>query len=148
MVFFVHCTWVIIFMMHDSKKHMSNALCATCDSVFLYAACKLIAVFCQRRIKAYNKKAPQQNVIKCVDTKKIIFCQVFMYPYSTWHFHRTNWMPNTIMAQGLDSTGTNDLTCLVAQCARVITQSAIKGLQLRRWRTILDCIHNALSLHN
>ena len=29
-------------------------------------------------------------------------------------------MPNTIMAQDLDSTGTNNLTHLVAQCAHVL----------------------------
>ena len=73
-LFFVCCTQIIIRVMHDSKKHVSNASCAACESVFLCAACKLIAVFCQRRIK--------QNVIKCVDTKKIIFSQAFMYPYS------------------------------------------------------------------
>ena len=37
------------------------------------------------------------------------------------------------MAQGLDSTGTNNLTHLVAQCAHVslyVLQSAIKGLKI------------------
>ena len=94
--------------MHDSKKHVSNALCAACESVFLCAACKLTAVFCQRRIKAYNEKAFQQNMIKCMDMKKIIFCQVFTYPgYSRCEPAE---VPNTIMAQGLGSTGTNNLT--------------------------------------
>ena len=37
----------------------------------------------QKMIKAYNKKAPQQNVIKHMDTKKIIFYQIFTYPYSS-----------------------------------------------------------------
>ena len=37
-------------------------------------------------------------------------------------------MPNTIMAQRLDSTGTNNLTSLVTQCTAtcIIPQSAIK----------------------
>ena len=79
---FVHCTRVTIRVMHDIKKHSSIALCAARESVFLCAACKLTAIFCQRRIKIYNEKAPQQNIIKHMDTKKIIFCQVFVYPYS------------------------------------------------------------------
>ena len=78
---FVYCTRVIIRVMHDSKKHTSNASYTAHESVFLCVACKLTAIFYQRRIKAYNEKAPQQNVIKCVDTK-IIFCQVLTYPYS------------------------------------------------------------------
>ena len=114
---FVCCTWVIICVLHDSKKHASNASCAAHDLVFLCAAYKLTAIFCQRMIKAYNEKAPQQNVIKYMDTKKIIFCQVFTYPYFyRWHLYWTNWMPNTIIAQGLDSIDTNNLTHLVAQC--------------------------------
>ena len=80
-ILFVCCMRVTIRVLHDSKKHASNASCATCESVFLCVACKLTAIFCQRRIKAYNKKVPQQNMIKCVNTKKI-FCQVFMYLYS------------------------------------------------------------------
>ena len=56
--------------------------------------------------------------------KKYSVKYVFMYPYCRWHFHRTNWMPNTIMAQGLDSTGSNNLTCLVVQWARVICHKA------------------------
>ena len=114
---FVYCMWAIFCVLHDSKKHMSNALCAARESVFLCpaAACKLTAIFCQRRIKAKNEKAPQQNVIKCMGTKKIIFCQVFTYQHSRWRFHQTSWMPNMIKAQGLGSTGTNNLTCLVAQ---------------------------------
>ena len=79
---FMCCMRVIIRVMHNSMKHASNASCAACKSVFLCAACKLTVVFCQRRIQAYNEKAPQQNMIKYVDTKKIIFCQVFTYPYS------------------------------------------------------------------
>ena len=81
-LFFMHYMWVIIRVLHDSKKYASNASCAAQESVFLCTACKLIALFCQRKIKAYNEKAPQQNVIKCLDMKKIIFCQVFTYPYS------------------------------------------------------------------
>ena len=33
-------------------------------------------------------------------------------------------MPNTIMAQGLDSTSTNNLTSPVTQCARVLHHKA------------------------
>ena len=59
------CPQVILCVLHDSKKHVSIASCAAWASVFLCAACKLIAIFCQRRIKVYNwRKAPQQNVIK------------------------------------------------------------------------------------
>ena len=108
-LFFMRCMRVIIHVMHNSKKHTSNALCAAHESVFLCAACKLIAMFCPRRIKAYNEKSAQQNMIKCVDIKKIIFCQVLTYPYTRWRFHWTIWMPNMIMAQGLDSTRTNNL---------------------------------------
>ena len=57
-------------------------------------------------------------------------------------------MTNKIMAQGLGSTGTNNLTCLVAQCACVLYHKehlSIKELKLKRWRTILDCRHDALS---
>ena len=78
-LFFMLRTRIIICVLHKSKKNASNALCAACKSVFLCAACKLTAIFCQRRIKAYNEKAPQQNVIKCMDTKKMIFCLVFTY---------------------------------------------------------------------
>ena len=65
--------------MHNSKKHASNASCAERKSAFLCAACKLTAVSCQRRIKAYKENAPQQNVIKHVDMKKIIVCHIFTY---------------------------------------------------------------------
>ena len=58
-LFFVHCVQVIIPVLHNNKRHASNASCAACNSVFLCAACKLTAIFCQRRIKAYNEKAPQ-----------------------------------------------------------------------------------------
>ena len=37
--------------------HASNVSCAAHESMFLCAAYKLTAVFCQRRIEAYNKKA-------------------------------------------------------------------------------------------
>ena len=67
-LFFMRCTRVIICVMHNSKKHTSNTSCAARESVSLCVACKLTAVFCQKRIKAYNEKAPQQNVIKRVDT--------------------------------------------------------------------------------
>ena len=79
---FIRCMQVIICVLHNSKKHASNALCATHESVFLCVARKLIDIFCQRRIKVYNEKAPQQNVIKHLDTNKMIFCKVFTYPYS------------------------------------------------------------------
>ena len=32
--FFVCCMPVVICVLHDSKKHVSNALCDTCESVF------------------------------------------------------------------------------------------------------------------
>ena len=38
---FVCCTWSILRVLHDSKKHAWNTLCAACESVFLCAACKL-----------------------------------------------------------------------------------------------------------
>ena len=85
---FVYCMRVIICVMHDSKKHASNASCAARKSVFLCAACKLTAVFCQRKIKAYNKKH-QAQCDKMREHEKIIFCQVFTYPYSRLHFHQT-----------------------------------------------------------
>ena len=59
-LFFMHCTRVIICVMHDSKKHASNASCAAHESVFLRAVCKLKTVFCQRRIKAYNEEVPSK----------------------------------------------------------------------------------------
>ena len=142
--FLCACTWVIIRVMHNSNKHVSNASCAACESVLLCAACKSTAIFCQRRIKAYNEKAPPAKCDKTRGHEKIVFCQVFTYPYSRWHFHWINWMPNMIMAQGLDSTGTNNLTRLVAQCAHVLYHKA-QGLKLRHWCTILDCRHDALS---
>ena len=46
------------------------------------------------------------------------------YLSSRWHFYQTNCMPNTIMTQGLDSTGTNNLTRLVAQCVCVLYHKA------------------------
>ena len=132
-LYFVHCTWVILRVLHDSKDHVSNASCTAHESVFLCAACRLTAIRSQWSIKAYDKKAPQQSGINHVGMKKIIFCQVFMswftYPYSNplWMiFYWTNWMPNTIMAQGLDITGNNNLTRLVTQCAHVISQSALR----------------------
>ena len=64
----MRCTRVIICVLHDGKKHASNALCAARESVFLCAGCKLTANFA--------------------------------------------------------STGTNNLTRLVAQCARVLYHKA------------------------
>ena len=58
---FVRCMQVIIRVMHNSKKHPSNASFVVRESVFLCAACKLTAVFCQRRIKAYNEKAHSKS---------------------------------------------------------------------------------------
>ena len=140
-LFFVRCMRVIIRVLHISKKHASNALCPARESVFLCAACKLTVIFCQ----AYNKKAPQQNMIECMDTKK---SQVFTYPYFRWHFYWTNWMPNMITAQGLDSTGINNLTHLVAQCTRVLCHKA----QLRdlNWGTNTPFLiaYTTFSLHN
>ena len=56
-------------------------------------------------------------------------------------------MPSMIMAQGLDSTGTNNLTRLVAQCACVLYKLQLRELN---WGTsasfpIGDMM---LSLHN
>ena len=48
-LFSMCCMWVIIRMLHDGKKHASNASCAACESVFLCAGCKLIAIVCQHR---------------------------------------------------------------------------------------------------
>ena len=73
----------------DSKKHASNALCAACKSVFLCAVYKLAYIFCQRRIKAYNKiRGMLAEDDRTMDMKKIMFCQVFMPPIpipSGWH---------------------------------------------------------------
>ena len=69
-------------VLHNCKKHVSNTLCAVCQSVFLCAAHKLTAIAYQRRIKAYNEMVHLQNVVRHMDTKKIVFCQVFMYSYS------------------------------------------------------------------
>ena len=73
---FMCCTWVIVHVLHDSKKHVTSTSCAARKTAFLCTACRLTAIFCQRRIKP-----TQQNVIKCVTTNKIIFCQVFTYLY-------------------------------------------------------------------
>ena len=86
----------------------------------------LTAVLCQWRIKTYNEKHPmRQNVIKLVTRGHVenSICQVFTYSSTRWHFHRTNCMPNIIM-KGLDSTGTNNLTYLAAQCTRVLYHKA------------------------
>ena len=47
----------ILYLLHDSKMHASNTLCTARESVFLCAACKLTAILCERRIKAYNEMA-------------------------------------------------------------------------------------------
>ena len=60
-LFFMLCMRMIICVMHDSKKHTSNASCVPRGSVSLRAACKLTAIFWQRRIKAYNKKATSKT---------------------------------------------------------------------------------------
>ena len=135
-LFFMHCTQVIIRVLHDSKKQMSNALSSARESIFLCALWKLTAIICQRRIKAYNVKAPQQNMIKHVDTKKKYSVKYLRTPipfHYRWHFYWTNWTLNNIMimAQGLDSTGTTNLTSgsIMHTCVR--PQNAIKGLELR-----------------
>ena len=76
-LFFVCCTWVIIRVMHDSKKHASNALCAARESVFLCAACKLTAVFYQKRIKAYNEKAPCKSDKTCGHEENNILSSIY-----------------------------------------------------------------------
>ena len=49
-----------------------------------------------------------ENVIKRVDTNS--FLSVYTPPVFQSTLDDIVWMPNTIMAQGLDSTGNNDLT--------------------------------------
>ena len=51
------CMRSILCLLHDSKMHASNTLCTARESVFLCAACKLTAILCERRIKAYNEMA-------------------------------------------------------------------------------------------
>ena len=139
----------IFCVLHNSRKHACNTLCAAYGLVFLCAACELTSILSQRRIKAYNKMARYQNVIKHMDTKKIAFCQVFAYSYSNllWMtLYQTNWMPNMVMAQGLDSTSTN-LTHAVTQCTHEQHKVHIRCLN---WGTstsslIVDKMH---SLHN
>ena len=65
-------------MLHDRKTLTNNALCAACESVFLCAASKLTATFA-REGPGIQQKPPQQNVIKRMDTKKIISCQALFY---------------------------------------------------------------------
>lgn len=71
---FMCCTWV-------------RLLCAACESVFSCAAHKLRN--CQVRTKAYNKMSwsCKQNMIKCMDTQKIAFCQT-----NTYFFFNSSWM--------------------------------------------------------
>ena len=146
-LFFVRCTRVIICVMHDSKKHASNVLCAAHKAVFLCAACKLKPSFAREGSRHTKKKHPAKCDKMC-EHEEMIFCQAFTYPYYRWHFHRTNWMPNTIMAHGLDSTGTNNLTRLVAQCTHVLFHKA----QLRdlNWSAgaPFSIVDTTLSLHS
>ena len=51
------CTQVNFCVLHNSKKHVNDTLCAACNSIFLYASCKLTAILCQRGIKRYNEMA-------------------------------------------------------------------------------------------
>ena len=81
-LYFLCGTRPILCVLHSTKKHTSQTSCAACESAFLCAACKLTAILFQRRIREYNEMACKQNMIKCVDTQKIVFCQVFMYSYS------------------------------------------------------------------
>ena len=112
-LYFVHCTQAILRVLDDSKKHVRNVLCA---------ACKLTAILCQRRTKAYNEMARYKNVIKHVDTKKIVLCQVFTH--SPLDDIVSNQMDAKHDTQGLDSTSTNNLTRPVTQCARVLYHKA------------------------
>ena len=83
--------------------------------------------------------------------KKIILCQVFTYPYSnplwvTFSLNQLNAKHDK--AQGLDSTGTNNLARLVAQCACVLYHKAhIRDLN---WGTSASCsiADKMRSLHN
>ena len=54
---FVYCMQSILHVLHDSKKHTSNTLCAAHKSVFLCAAHKLTGILCQKRIKPCNEMA-------------------------------------------------------------------------------------------
>ena len=60
--------------------------------------------------------------------EKLAFCQVFMYSLDSnplqMTLHQTNCMPNTIMAQGLDSMSTNNLLRSVTQYSRVLYHRA------------------------
>ena len=67
----------IFCVLHNNKKHVGQT---SCELVFLHAARKSTAIFCQREIKAYNEMERKQNVRKHADTQKIALCQVFTYP--------------------------------------------------------------------
>ena len=162
-----YCTQAII-----DALHTSNASYAACESDFLCAACKLTAILYHWSIKTYNEKASQQSMITHVDTKKIIantsmylrtpmqstikrvdtkkiIIQVRIYvPLSNplWSDILSNQlMPNTIMAQGLYSTGTNNLIHLVTQCACVLCHKAHLN-----WgaNTLFSIANTMCSLHN
>ena len=132
-----------------AKKHVSNYCFICCTRVSLHVCCMQVnSRLLPEKDQDIQRNSTPQNVIKHVNTKKIIFCQVSTYPYSRQHFHWTNWMPNMIMAQGLNSTGTNNLTRLVAQCTRVLYHK----VQLRdlNWGagTPFSIADTMLSLHN
>ena len=79
-----------------------------------------------------GQMALKQNVIKCVDMQKIVFCQVCLRTPLRMTLYRITWMPNMMMAKDLDSMNTNNLPCIVTQCACVTPQSIQnKVLKLR-----------------
>ena len=79
-LFFVRCIQVIICVLHDSKKHASNALCALRESVFLCTACKL-HLLPEKDQGIQQKSTPAKHDKTCEHEENNI-CQVFMYPYS------------------------------------------------------------------
>ena len=79
---FVCCRQAILCVLHDSKKHTSQTLCAAHKSVFLCAPHELTDILCQIRINAYNEMTCKQNMTKCMDMQKIAFFQVYTHLYS------------------------------------------------------------------
>ena len=53
---FVCCTLVVIRVLHNSKKHVSNALCVAWESVFLCTVYKLTAIFSREGLSHTMKK--------------------------------------------------------------------------------------------
>ena len=118
------CTRVYFCILHSSYRifhtlQASNTLCAAHKSVFLCAACNNSSPLSEKD-QGIQQNSMLVNMIKHVYTNSV----KYMYPYSSplWMtLHWTNWMPNTIIAESLDSTSLIILyTSLVTQCARVL----------------------------